>query len=85
MTKCFEHGQRIRHKCGDGKEWIGIYDSCKNRIEHEGESYKSLSGFAETHYSVDRTDRRKEANGWKECECEVDGEWISTFALHPLI
>jgi hypothetical protein len=44
--------------------------------------YKSLSGFAETHYSIDRTDRvNKNANGWKECECEVNGKWISTYNL----
>jgi hypothetical protein len=27
---------------------------------------------------MERPDRVKSANGWKECECEVDGKWIST-------
>lgn len=81
MTKCFTSGQRIRHTIGINKTWIGIYDSSKNGIVCDGKFYKSLSGFAETHYSIDRTDRCKEANGWKECECEVDERWISTFSL----
>jgi len=81
MSKCFKNGQRIRHTIGIDKTWIGTYDSLKNRILYDGKFYKSLSGFAESHYSIDRTDRCKEANGWKECECEVDGKWISTYSL----
>lgn len=81
MTKCFTDGQRIRHTIGINKTWIGIYDSSKNGIIYDTKIYKSLSGFAQTHYSIDRTDRVKAANGWKECKCEVNGEWISTFNL----
>jgi len=81
MSKCFTNGQRIRHTIGINKTWIGTYDSSKNGIVCDGKFYKSLSGFAETHYSIDRTDRCKEANGWKECECEVNGKWISTYSL----
>lgn len=81
MAKCFTNGQRIRHTIGINKTWIGTYDSSNNGIVYDGKFYKSLSGFAETHYSIDRTDRCKNANGWEECECEVDGKWISTFSL----
>ena len=81
MSKCFTNGQRIRHTIGINKTWIGIYDSSKNGIMYDTKFYKSLSGFAETHYSIDRTDRVKSANGWKECECEVNGKWISTYNL----
>jgi len=81
MTSCFTDEQRIRHTIGINKTWIGVYDSSKNRIMCDTKFYKSLSGFAETHYSIDRTDRVKSANGWKECECEVNGKWISTFNL----
>jgi hypothetical protein len=81
MSKCFTNGQRIRHTIGINNTWIGIYDSSKNGIVCDGKFYKSLSGFALTHYSIDRTDRCKEANGWKECECEVNGSWISTYRL----
>ena len=81
MAKCFTNGQRIRHKIGINKIWIGVYDSSKNGIVFDGKFYKSLSGFSQTHYSIDRTDRCKEANGWKECECELDGKWISTYSL----
>jgi hypothetical protein len=81
MAKCFTNGQRIRHTIGINNTWTGTYDSSKNGIVYDGKFYKSLSGFAQTHYSIDRTDRCKEANGWKECECEVDGKWISTYSL----
>jgi hypothetical protein len=81
MKKCFTNGQRIRHTVGINKTWIATYDSSKNEIVHAGKFYKSLSGFAKAHYEIDRTDRCKEANGWKECQCEVDGKWISTYSL----
>ena len=81
MAKCFTNGQRIRHTIGINKTWTGIYDSSENVIHYDGNPYKSLSGFAETHYKIDRTDRCKSANGWKECECEVAGKWISTYYL----
>ena len=81
MSKCFTNGQRIRHTVGINKTWIGTYDFSKNEIVYDGKFYKSLSGFAKEHYSIDRTDRCKEANGWKECQCEVDGKWISTYSL----
>jgi len=80
MSVCFKPGQRIRHTIGINKTWIGIFEEGKG-IVHNGITYNSISGFAEKHYSIDRTDRVKSANGWKECECEVDGKWISTFNL----
>ena len=81
MSKCFTNGQRIRHTIGINKTWIGTYDSSVNGIIYDNTFYKSLSGFAEMHYSIDRTDRVKSANGWKECECEVNEKWISTYNL----
>lgn len=81
MSKCFTNGQRIRHTIGINKTWIGIYDSSANGIIYDNAFYKSLSGFAEMHYSIDRTDRVKSANGWKECEYEVNEKWISTYNL----
>ncbi len=81
MTKCFTNGQKIRHVIGINNIWVGIYDSNKNGIQYNNKIYKSLSGFAENHYSTDRPDRCSSANGWRECECEVNGSWISTFNL----
>ena len=82
MSKCFTNGQRICHTIGINKTWIGIYDSSKNGIMYDTKFYKSLSAFAVEHYSIDRTDRGPSANGWKECKCEVNGEWISTYNLN---
>jgi hypothetical protein len=81
MTLCFKNNQRIRHTIGINKTWTGTYDSTRNGIVCDENFYMSLSGFAQTHYSVARPDRCKSANGWKECECEVDGKWVSTYSL----
>ena len=81
MSVCFTHGQRIRHTIGINKTWEGIYEEGKG-IVYNGITYKSLSKFASTHYSiVNISDNKKSANGWLVCECEVDGKWISTFNL----
>ena len=76
--KCFTNGQRIRHTIGINKTWIGIYDSSRNGIMYNTQFYKSLNEFAAMHHSIDRD---RTANGWKECECEVNGKWISTYNL----
>ena len=81
MANCFTDGQRIRHTIGINKTWIGIYDASKNEIICDTKSYKSLSRFASTHYSIERPDRSNSANGWAECDYEVDGKWISTYTL----
>ena len=81
MANCFTNGQRIRHTIGINKTWIGIYDASKNEIICDIKSYKSLSGFASTHYSIERPDRGNSANGWAECDYEVNGKWISTYTL----
>jgi hypothetical protein len=82
MTKCFTDGQRIRHKGHKTQTtWIGTYDSTKGKIIYDGNSY-TLNMFAVTHYKTERPDRTSKANAWAECECEKDGEWVSTFSLH---
>jgi len=81
MSKCFSDGQRVRHTIGINKTWIGIYDASKDEIICDTKSYKSLSRFAGMHYSIERPDRGNSANGWAECECEVNGKWISTYSL----
>lgn len=82
MTKCFTDGQRIRHKGNKTQTtWIGTYDSTKGKIIYDGNSY-TLNMFVVTHYKTERPDRTPNANAWAECECEKDGEWVSTFSLH---
>lgn len=80
--RCFYNGQEIRHKAlGTNHVWIGTYDSGKIKIVHESGEYTHLSGFTKAHYKAVRPDRTPESNGWEECKCKVDGEWISTFNL----
>lgn len=80
MAKCFTHGQQIRHKIGINRIWIGTYDSVKNGIMCDGNFYPSLSNFALSHNRV-YNPTRKSTDGWSYCECEVDGNWISTYSL----
>lgn len=80
MSKCFTHGQRIRHVVGINKICIGTYDAVKDSIVSGDVVYKTISGFAFAHNRV-YNPSRKTTNGWIECECEVDGEWIPTHSL----
>jgi hypothetical protein len=80
MAKCFTNGQRIRHTIGINKTWTGTYDSSKNGIVYDGKIL-TLNKFAVSHFESERPDRVSAVNAWKECECEVDGKWISTYSL----
>lgn len=80
MSKCFKNGQRISHTIGINKTWIGTYDSSKNGIVFEGKIL-TLNKFAKSHYKSEKPDRNPNVNAWKECKCEVDGKWISTYCL----
>ena len=81
MRKCFTHGQRIRHKIGINKIIIGEYDSERNGIIYEGVFYKSLSGFVNQYHKKSGTYKNHGLSGWSHTECEVDGDWVSTFNL----
>lgn len=80
MSKCFTDGQRIRHTVGINKTWIGRYDSSKNGIVYDGKTL-TLNKFAVSHFESERPDRVSNVNAWKECYCEVDEKWISTYNL----
>lgn len=79
MTKCFTHGQQIRHIIGTNT-WIGTYDSSTKGIVYDGKTL-SMNQFAVAHYKSEKPDRVSNVNAWKECECKVDGKWISTYVL----
>lgn len=88
MTKCFSDGQYIRHVIGGCGIWQGIYNKERNKIIvnqalNDKTEYKSLSCFAQAHYRAEKSTRTS-ANGWAECECYVNGQWISTYNLCEL-
>jgi len=83
MSKCFYDGQKIRHKIGFDKIWIGIYNLKGNCIIYNNEIYKTLSAFSMGHYKIDKPERIS-ANGWSECECEINNEWVSTYNLSSI-
>jgi hypothetical protein len=80
MAKCFTNGQKIRHVIGIDLVRIGVYDAKQNGIVC-GDNVFTLNGFAKDHYREKRPERVPNVNAWKECECEVDGKWVSTFSL----
>ena len=80
MSRCFTHGQRIRHVVGINRICIGTYDAIKDGIVCGDVFYKTISGFAFAHNKV-YNPSRKTTNGWTECECEMDGKWIPTHSL----
>lgn len=64
MSKCFTHGQRIRHTIRSvNSTWEGTYDATKNEVVCEGIGYGSLSAFGGAHYKEKRNDRREKTNG----------------------
>lgn len=83
LWNCFRNGQRIRHKIlipaeNRYDERIAVYNN--NEIIWNGRSFGSMSGFAENHYKEEKPDRVS-ADGWKECEYELNNEWVSTYNL----
>lgn len=83
MAALFKNGQRIRHYIPKVKKTrFGTYDSMKNCIVgSNGEVYKSPSGFAEKHMKVDHPTVKHNRDGWKYCEYEVNGTWMSIHTL----
>ena len=77
MSICFYDKQKIRHKYMD-KVRIGEYSKSMNKIIYNENEY-SLNKFATNHLT--KHSNRKTCNAWADCECLVDGKWISTFNL----
>jgi hypothetical protein len=83
MEECFNDGQRIRHKIGINKIWIGTYNSSKNCIEYKDNIFDGrspLNQFAKSHYDEEKSSRVS-VNAWRECEYDVNGKWISTYNI----
>jgi hypothetical protein len=81
MTKCFKHGQRIRHTIGINNTWVATYDLIKEKIIYNRDEYNSMCAFANAHYKSIRPESKPHADGWGGCECEIDGKWVSTYSL----
>lgn len=82
MRKTFTDGQSIRHIINQdqNKTWVGKYNATTDKIIYNEISYTSPSDFAVKHQRIYYHDRRS-ANGWAECECEVNGEWVNAGTL----
>jgi hypothetical protein len=69
---------------------FGVYDSESDSILSGSTRFKSLSAMSQAHYVQEEGIKpvnaplkgvpkptRKSSNGWKECQYEVEGVWIS--------
>ena len=83
MTLCFRDGQQIRHKKSLPTEWVGTFQKATGTILCKGVTYYTLGQFAMAHYKAEKSSRTT-VYGWGECECEVDGKWVSTLKLPEL-
>ena len=79
----FHDGQLIMHKIPGHSIWVGVYNKTLNRIvcTNNGVSYKSLNQFTVNHYRNYRPERVENNNAWLECECDINGAWVSTYQL----
>jgi hypothetical protein len=80
MSNIFANGQRIQHLIKPDKTWIATYNSTTDRIVCNDNSYTSLSDFALKHHLIYNPERQS-CNGWAECDCEVNGEWVPAKSL----
>lgn len=76
LSEYFKDNQKILHIIGINKKWIGTYHLNENVIKHEGVNYDTLSKFVEAHYKKEQPNSSCKAQGWIECKCENDGQWV---------
>ena len=78
------HGQKIRYVYEDC-ECLGIYN-IKSRmfVSEKGKSFETPSAFARNHLLEMKMNGKMKSgretfqvNGWTDCECEVNGLWVS--------
>jgi hypothetical protein len=92
-TLCFTDGQKIRHKCrGADGWWVGVFHNSPTwtGIDCEGMSFSAddcISQLARAHYYNQGLNPNAPPplySYWNECECQIDGQWISTYDLPSL-
>ena len=90
---CFKDGQKIRHKCrGADGWWVGVFHDSPTwtGLEGEGMSFSAddcISQFARAHYyskGLNPSHPPPLYSYWNECECQIDGQWVSTYNLPSL-
>ena len=84
--ECFTDGQELRHKtAGREDAWHFIFRKGKSHpFIYNGSEFKTMNQLTELHYKTSRPERGYTNNTWMECECKVDGKWISTYSLPAL-
>ena len=82
--KCFINNHKLRHRIGIKDLWNFTYDRINKTFQYKNESYSSMYKITKLHYQTSKPNRCSENNAWKECECLINGNWVSTYNLSPL-
>lgn len=83
-SKCFTNNHKLRHRIGINDIWYFIYDKLNKVFIYDTNTYSSMYKITKMHYQTSKPERSSENNAWKECECLINGKWISTYNLAPL-
>jgi hypothetical protein len=78
------HGQKIRYVY-ENRECLGLYNSkIRMFVNEKGKTFETPSAFAKNHLlemkmkGKMKSERETfQVNGWTDCECEVDGMWVT--------
>ena len=73
----------IRKNKPDESIWVSVYNATEDGILFQGRVL-TLNQFASRHYATEVPNRTSRVNAWLECECEVNGSWISTYDLDTI-
>jgi hypothetical protein len=82
-----QDGQRVRHTNKTHGTLYARYNVTYNSIIcDDGAKFKNPSGFAKYHLrSLFPENPKRTADGWTECQTEVDGKWVKMKTLTPLV
>jgi regulator of replication initiation timing len=82
--ECFDNDAKIRHRYKDDLWECRVDKSSATPIlrRNADETYDTVSGFASKHIEVLCSQgiahrKTQQANGWTDCEVEIDGQWVS--------
>jgi hypothetical protein len=80
-----QDGQRVRHTNKTHGSLYARYNATFNSIIcDDGAKFKNPSGFAKYHLrSLFPENPKRTADGWTECQTEVDGKWVKMKTLTP--
>jgi hypothetical protein len=78
----FKSVTRLRHTILDDV-LFSEYNPETKMISCDGKTFTTLSAFGSYHYKKLCPDKKREVNGWKECECQIkQNDWLIWISCH---